>query len=113
MSDVAINNYFWDCTLIIILTNNGDLQHYKHKKIKLWIRVRIRVAKVQETSKQKIEDLYPTRKEFLREILYNNIAIIAIQHSKIYFVDTFRDFSHTVEWNSLKSVWKIALYILA
>ena len=37
------------------------------------------------------------RREFLREILYNNIAIIAIQHSKIYFVDTFGDFSHTVE----------------
>ena len=27
----------------------------------------------------------------------NNIALIAIQHSKIYFVDTFGDFSHTVE----------------
>ena len=38
-----------------------------------------------------------TRREFLREILYNNIAIIAIQHSNIYFVDTFGDFSHTVE----------------
>ena len=38
-----------------------------------------------------------TRREFLREILYKNIAIIAIQHSKIYFVDTFGDFSHTVE----------------
>ena len=35
-------------------------------------------------------------REFLREILYNNIAI-AIQHSKIYFVDTFGDFSRTVE----------------
>ena len=56
---------------------------------------------------------HATRKEFLREILYNNIAIIAIQHSKIYFVDTFGDFSHTVEWNSLKSVWQISLYILA
>ena len=33
----------------------------------------------------------------VREILYNNIAIIAIQHSNIYFVDTFGDFSHTVE----------------
>ena len=31
----------------------------------------------------------PTRREFLREILYNNIAIIAIQHSKIYL-----DFRH-------------------
>ena len=30
-----------------------------------------------------------TRREFLREILHNNIAIIAIQHNKIYFVDTF------------------------
>ena len=38
-----------------------------------------------------------TRREFLKEILYNNIAIIAIQHSKIYFVDTFGDFSHTVQ----------------
>ena len=38
-----------------------------------------------------------TRREFLREILYKNIAIIAIQHSKMYFVDTFGDFSHTVE----------------
>ena len=52
----------------------------------------------------------PTRTEFLREILYNNIAIIAIQHSKIYFVDTFGDFSHTAERNSLKSVWQISLY---
>ena len=39
-------------------------------------------------------------REFLREILYKNIAIIAIQHSNMYFVDTFGDFSHTVEWNS-------------
>ena len=54
-----------------------------------------------------------TRRKFLREILYKNIAIIAIQHSKIYFVDTFGDFSHTAEWNSLKSVWQISLYILA
>ena len=38
-----------------------------------------------------------TRRELLREILYNNIAIIAIQHSKIYIVDIFGDFSHTVE----------------
>ena len=53
------------------------------------------------------------RREFLREILYKNIAIIAIQHSKIYFVDTFGDFSHSVEWNLLKPVWKISLYILA
>ena len=56
---------------------------------------------------------FGTRREFFREILYNDIAIIAIQHSKIYFVDTFGDFSHTVEWNSLKSVWQISLYILA
>ena len=41
--------------------------------------------------------LATTRREFLREILYKNIAIIAIQHSKMYFVDTFDDFSHTVE----------------
>ena len=53
-----------------------------------------------------------TRREFFREILYKNIAIIAIQHSKMYFVDTFGDFSHTVERNSLKSVWQISLYIL-
>ena len=33
----------------------------------------------------------------MREILYNNIAIIDIQHSKTYFVDTFGDFSNTVE----------------
>ena len=57
-------------------------------------------------------EIQATRREFLSEILYNNIAIIAIQHSKIYFVDTFGDFSHTVEWNSLKSVWQISLYIL-
>ena len=38
-----------------------------------------------------------TRRTFLREIFYENIAIIAIQHSKIYFVDTFGDFFHTVE----------------
>ena len=38
-----------------------------------------------------------TRREFFREILYKNIAIIAIQHSKIYLVDTFGDSSHTVE----------------
>ena len=55
----------------------------------------------------------PARREFLREILYNNIAIIAIQHSKIYFVDVFGDFPHTDEWNSLKSVWQISLYTLA
>ena len=54
-----------------------------------------------------------TRREFLREILYKNIAIIAIQHSKMDCVDNFGDFSHTFEWNSLKSVWQISLYILA
>ena len=31
--------------------------------------------------------------EFLREILHNNIAIIAIQHSKIDIVDSFGDFA--------------------
>ena len=56
---------------------------------------------------------YSARIEFLMEILYKNIAIITIQHSKIYFVDTLGDFSHTAEWNSLKSVWQISLYILA
>ena len=35
-----------------------------------------------------------------------------IQHSKMYFVDTFGDFFRTVEWNSLKSVCRISLYIL-
>ena len=54
-----------------------------------------------------------TRREFLRKILYNNIAKIAIQHSKMYFVDTFGDFHHTVKWNSLQSIWKISLYVLA
>ena len=52
-----------------------------------------------------------TRREFFREV--NNIAIISIQHSKIYFVETFGDFSHTVEWSSFKSVWQIFLYVLA
>ena len=57
--------------------------------------------------------LQGARREFFREILYNNMAIIAIEHSKIYFVNTFSDFFHSVEWKSLKSVWKISLYILA
>ena len=35
--------------------------------------------------------------KILREILYKNIVIIAVQHSKMYFDDTFGDFSHTVE----------------
>ena len=39
---------------------------------------------------------HATWREFLREILYKNIAIIAIRHSKINFVETFGDFSHTV-----------------
>ena len=59
------------------------------------------------------QNTIPTRREFLRKILYNNIAIIAIQHNKIYFLDPFGDFSHTVEWNSLKSIWQISLYIIA
>ena len=42
-----------------------------------------------------------TRREFLREILYKNMAIIAIMN----FVDTSGDFSHTIWWNSLKSAW--------
>ena len=54
-----------------------------------------------------------TRRELLREILYKNIAIIAIQHGKMDFVDIFGDFSHTVEWNLLKSVWQTSLYMLA
>ena len=53
------------------------------------------------------------RRDFFREILHKNIAIIAIQQSKIYLVDIFGDFSHTVEWNALKSVCQISLYILA
>ena len=56
---------------------------------------------------------FSTRREFFVEILYNNKAIIAIQHSKIDLVETFGDFSYTVEENSLKSVWQIFLYILA
>ena len=51
-----------------------------------------------------------TRREFLREILYKNIARIAILHSKMYFVDTSGDFSHTVEIHSSPS---ISLYTLA
>ena len=31
----------------------------------------------------------------------------------MYFIDTFGDFSHTVEWNLLKSVGRIFLYLLA
>ena len=31
----------------------------------------------------------------------------------MYFFDTFGDFSHTVEENSLNSVWQISLYISA
>ena len=68
-------------------------------------------SSVTETQNVKLENC--TRREFLREILYKLIAIIAIQHSNVYFVDTSGDFSHTVGWNSLKSVWKISLYILA
>ena len=41
--------------------------------------------------------LIHTRREFFREILYNNIAIIAIEYSKMYSGDTFGDFFHTVE----------------
>ena len=63
--------------------------------------------------KKKYGHCSATRREFLMEILYKNIAIIAKQHSKMYFVDTFGDFSHTVDWNSFKSVWQISLYILA
>ena len=52
-------------------------------------------------NKQKNENKTNTnqnaRREFLRKILYSNIVIIAVQHSQIYFVDTFGDFSHTVE----------------
>ena len=44
-----------------------------------------------------ISGILCTRREFSRKILYNNIAIIAIQHSKIYFDDTYGDFSHTVQ----------------
>ena len=33
--------------------------------------------------------------------------------SEYTIVDTFGDFSHTVEWNSLKYVWQISLYTLA
>ena len=41
--------------------------------------------------------LKSTRREFLREIFYNNITIITIRNGKINLVDTFADFSHTVE----------------
>ena len=41
------------------------------------------------TSKQ-----FYIRREFMREILYSNIAIIVIQHSKIYFVDNFVEFPY-------------------
>ena len=64
-------------------------------------------------SKQNLVDVFYARRELLREILYKNIAIIAINHSKMYFVDTIGDFSHTVEWNSFKSISRISLYTLA
>ena len=38
-----------------------------------------------------------SRRKFWKEILYKNIPIIAIQHSKMHFLDTFGDFSHTVK----------------
>ena len=43
------------------------------------------------------DNAFPARREFFKEILYENIAITAIQHSKMHFIDTFGDFSHTVE----------------
>ena len=58
----------------------------------------------------KILKILDTRRKFLREILYKNIAIIAIQHSNMYLVDTSGDFSHTVGWNSLKFVWRKMSY---
>ena len=45
------------------------------------------------------------RSEFLTKILYKNIAIIAIQHSNMYFVDTSGDFSHTV------GMWRVVINI--
>ena len=42
-----------------------------------------------------LSPLLYTEKNF-KGIPYNNIAIIAIQHSKINFGDTFADFSHIV-----------------
>ena len=58
-------------------------------------------------------EYYLYTEKIFEEHLYNNIAITGIQHSKIYFVHTFSDYFHTVEKNSLKSVWKISLCILA
>ena len=49
---------------------------------------------------------YSARREFLREIPYKNIAIIAIQHSKMYFVDTFGDFLGTTIL-----IWKIKVWL--
>ena len=60
------------CLIVLVKFLNTDISFFKHNH-------------------------QSARREFLREILYNNIAIIAIQHSKIYIVDIFGDFSHTVE----------------
>ena len=53
--------------------------------------------KIRVNNNDNVESDIYTRREFFREILYNNIAIVSIKHSKIYFVDTFGNFSHTVE----------------
>ena len=53
--------------------------------------------KIDNNKKPKLELVSIARRKFLMEILYTNITIIAIQHSKMHFVDTFGDFSHTVE----------------
>ena len=52
---------------------------------------------------------YPTRREFLREILYKSISIIAIQHSKMYFFDTFGDFSRNFGEILYKNIVIIAI----
>ena len=50
-------------------------------------------------NQRSVDQRLSARREFLREIFYKNIAIISIQHSNMYFVDTSGDFSYTVGWN--------------
>ena len=81
----------------------------------IFVNTKVKLSQKFINSNRLFDNLFspPTRRGFSREIVYKNIAIIAIQHSKTYFISTFSDFSHTVEWNSLKSVFQISLYILA
>ena len=89
---VFCKNWDYYCYVSEALTYLYDKVSSGKTNLRRWIK----------TPPSYIRESCSIRREFLREILYNNIAIIAIQHSKVHFVDNVAKFAI--------SVWRLSRY---